>query len=279
MSAGFKGFCTAGVMVMMAGSAMGQDFIHYRTDCKATSAGVVTAAATITTSDGERGDKDSVSLNQSFAISRPDELGYSHFGNVKAKAKANFVEGCRTKANGSIDGQTAFSFKGNTRLMQFIAESRRDHKNKIKRGPSSGGAGAPVKVDTLYQVPQLDAVEVQTPFKLIGPGIVSGTILVQRSDSGGTGGTIIGAWQLWADNNCNCVVDKGDVAIEGDKGIAGPNDQFRNTKSVDAKEGCYVIAYAYFGDSTLSTESSNCDKTGKANSHVEDYLEIFHEIN
>jgi hypothetical protein len=88
----------------------------------------------------------------------------------------------------------------------------------------------------------------------------------------------VGAWQIWADVNCNCEIDRGDYAVEGDKGIVFPNDSFSSEKKFELKPGCYIIVYTYFTLSDLDVNSDNCTQSVGASSEVVDVYEALIEI-
>lgn len=254
-----------------------KEVITYRTDCKATARGKLAGRASISTPAWTKSNSQSADFGASFGITDPYWLTFGDGRGVSAAVAKKFKDGCKVSASAEVKGETRYTFNGDTISMDFNAASTRSHKDEISRGPSGAAPGGPAAADSSYSIPQSPSLDVSVPFKLADYGYAwtfNATLALRRGDSGATTGSTVGVWQLWRDVNCNCKVDRGDFAIEGDKGIVFPNDSFSNDKTFEVKPGCYVIVYTYFTDSDLSVASANCTETVGEKSEVEDTLNV-----
>lgn len=251
--------------------------------CRATATGEVYAWAYLKAAPLLAFDDDVASLAGMWAPIDPYNMVFSHGAGVSAGVHQIFFDCCWTDASAYAKGSTDYSFTGDTISMVFDAVSYREHANRIERTDVGVCRGDEVKTESGYEVPQDDALDVRVPFKLADYGYawpIQVDFALKRGDSGPTTGSTVGVWQLFKDKNCNCKIDEGDELVAWDKWIIFPNDSYTMpTQNFEVKPGCYIMEYTYFTLSELNVDSKNCSDSVKADSAVEDKMEVVLTIN
>jgi hypothetical protein len=180
-------------------------------------------------------------------------------------------DGCVTDIHSAVAGQTTYSLTGSTTTMNSALNTITIQDASIAR-QNPGAAGLPVTAANSYTIPQDLQTLILIPFTVNAAGTVTVTTFdFFRQDTTSTTGFMVGAFQIWADQNANCQIDSGEPAIEGGAGIVFPNGTYSEPpRQFAIAAGSYVLALSYFNDIDLTLFSQDCTTSPSAGGHMVD---------
>lgn len=248
----------------------------YPTNCKITASGEINTNAFIGTTAFVAFDRDTTSLNASFPITSSSSINNFFLADSSSELFKTFNDlGCITTAATSVAGQTSHQIVADQSEIQLQINTISVHSASITRQTPSFGIGGPVTASNQYQIPQLNNLTLTLPFAVSTPTITPATIKVAfdlfRQDTTVTTGSMVAAWEIFADANGNCVLDPFEIQLGGAAGIVFPNGTFvAPPTSFAAPSGSYILRTQYFNTIDLFQFSPNCTTSVSAGGHMVD---------
>ncbi len=263
------------VLFAFSATASAQNF-KYPTNCKITASGEINTNAFIGATAFVAFDSDTTSLNASFPITSSSSIYNFFLADSFAELFQTFSDlGCITTAASSVAGQTSHEIVADTSQIRLQINTVSVHSASITRQLPAVGPGGPVTASNQYQIPQLNNLTLTLPFNVSTPTITPATIKVAfdlfRQDSTITTGSMVGAWEIFADANGNCVLDPFEIQLGGAAGIVFPNGTFvAPSTSFAAPAGSYILRTQYFNNIDLFQFSPDCTTSVSAGGFMVD---------
>ncbi|MCC5785888.1 MAG: hypothetical protein JJU33_04205 [Phycisphaerales bacterium] len=267
-----------------SGAATAQnEFLLY--ECDATVRGVGMVEARIRAEGGFFAeDRDRVNFGATHSPGLIDPFTFNGGGRMLAEVALRFnQERCITRAWNSVYGETFYNFTGNLHDMRYRIGSGQEHRHEIDRDPSSLGIGGVVVSDTaFFQAPPATIVT-EIPFVVGGGnnGVLSvSEFRLDRIDTGPTQGLTSMMWEVYADLNSNCVIDRGDRLIASGFASVGPNESFIDRPTgFRVPRGYYVLRLTYASYASMRVVSDDCRDPVRDESVVRDGVTVHFDLN
>lgn len=256
----------------VAGAAQAKPVFLYPTECKVTADGLIKASAWSVTPLIVDTDFRTASLQASHAITNDQSLQINGIGDTYAEVfRSSYGDnGCTADIASSVAGQTSYSINGQLQSLATAINTLSVHSASIAR-QNVTGTGSPITAANEYTVPQANSLTVNIPFFSGGGTVKVAQLDFFRQDTTTTTGSMVGAFQIWSDDNGNCQLDQGEQAVEGGKGIVFPNDTYSEPSwKFPLNAGNYILTLTYFNDIDLSVHSPTCSQSVSASGHVVD---------
>ncbi len=255
-------FALAGAM-FVGSTAYGQ-FWDYRTDVDILVSGTSNASASILAPGAgiDQTDTGSTDLANAIAVLNSAVLDFADSASVDASLGLLFQDGCRTRAQASVDATTAYAGDGDDDSIELSLSTRRDHDLVVTRG-ATGGPGSGVSLSTLQDIPQAESVTILLPIRVAGHpagGLVTiDDFSISRTDSAFAYGNTTCSWEWFDDRNSNGVIDPTELTLGAQVGIISENGSFTAPSvSFQAPRGYHILRITYFSSSSFSEYSADC---------------------
>lgn len=276
--------CAVASAAFAAGAAHAQnEFLMYQCDATVRGVGVVEAKIR---AEGSffAADADRYDFGATHTPGLTSPFVFSDGGRMLAEVALRFNQrGCFTTAEASVYGETFYNFTGDLFDMRYTIGSGQEHKHSIYRDPLSTGIGGVVATDTLfYQAPPATIVT-EVPFVVGGGnnGVFSvSEFRIDRVDTGPTQGMTSMVWEVYADLNSNCVIDRSDRLIASGFGSVGPNGNFVDRPTgFRVPRGYYVLRLTYASYASMRVVSDDCRDPVRDDSVVRDGVVLQMDLN
>ncbi len=274
-------FAVVGASVGVANAQ--NEFLMY--GCDATVRGVGMVEARIRAEGGFFAeDRDRVDFGATHSPGLIDPFTFNGGGRMLAEVALRFnQEGCITRARNSVYGETFYNFTGNLFDMRYRIGSGQEHRHEIHRDPLSTGIGGAVVSDTaFFQAPPATIVT-EIPFVVGGGnnGVMSvSEFRLDRIDTGPTQGLTSMVWEVYADLNSNCVIDRTDRLIASGFASVGPNESFIDRPTgFRVPRGYYVLRLTYASYASMRVVSDDCRDPVRDDSVVRDGVTVHFDLN
>lgn len=252
------------VVATALGSTAHAQFWDYRTDVDVLVSGTSNASASVQASGPgiDQTDSSSVDLANAIAVEDSAVLDFNDSASVGARLGLLFQDGCRTRAEASVDTTTAYSGDGDDDSIELGISTRRQHDLVVTRG-AIGGPGSGVLLSTLQDIPQTESVTILLPIRVAGHpagGLVTiDDFSLSRTDTSFAFGNTTCSWEWFDDRNSNGVIDPTEITLGAQVGIISENGSFTApTVSFQAPRGYHILRVTYFSSSSFSDSSADC---------------------
>ncbi|MBI1851417.1 MAG: hypothetical protein HYR85_13840 [Planctomycetes bacterium] len=272
------GVSLAALLFGSSGSAVAQEFFLYP-PCTAHVEGTLRARGTIATTLGTRSDEDASVLDADFPIVDASALQFFGGGHVAAGVRGRFDDGgCRTAALSEADGRMRYGFTGDSDSIRIVAGSLNDQLDIVRRDATSAGVGGLVTARSIFDLAGHNQMRMAVPFTVGGGNgavIHVDTFSVRRTDSGPSDGYSFAEWAVYADENGNCQIDRGEPIVATGQLRVGPNERAAaDPTRFAAPRGNYVLTLTKEMSSDVGVASRSCATPARAASEIREVMTL-----